>query len=175
MSGDAGQGEKANKNVTENGEEKNLSDSKDKVIFLTQEEASEPSSVTLTEPEEVPAGLITPDGDINWNCPCLGGMAVGPCGVEFRDAFSCFHYSTSEVKGSECVEKFAKMQLCMQQYPELFEEKEGKFKDDEGDSGGKSNNVPDGAKDNDAHNDGITNPGESSTDKSETNLKVEKT
>jgi len=103
--------------------------SKDKIIFLTEEESKEPSKVVLKEDEEAPVGLITPDGDINWNCPCLGGMAVGPCGVEFREAFSCFHYSTSEVKGSECVEKFAEMQLCMQKYPELFEEREAATKD----------------------------------------------
>merc|ERR1712059_209663 len=67
-------------------------------------------------------GLILPNGDINWNCPCLGGMAVGPCGVEFREAFSCFHYSESEPKGTDCIEKFGEMQKCMQGYPELFEE-----------------------------------------------------
>lgn len=103
---------------------------KDKVIFITEEEASAPSNVELKVEADVPVGLITAEGDINWNCPCLGGMAVGPCGVEFREAFSCFHYSKSEVKGSECVEKFAEMQLCMQKYPELFEEKQGKFKDE---------------------------------------------
>lgn len=43
-------------------------------------------------PTEPAPGLILESGDINWNCPCLGGMATGPCGVEFRDAFSCFHY-----------------------------------------------------------------------------------
>ena len=42
----------------------------------------------------------------------------------FREAFSCFHYSTADPKGSECVEKFAEMQKCMQQYPELFEKTE---------------------------------------------------
>merc|ERR1712062_31946 len=47
----------------------------------------------------------------------------GPCGVEFREAFSCFHYSKSEVKGSECLEQFAKLQMCMKEYPELYEEK----------------------------------------------------
>ena len=114
-------------------------ESKDKVIFLTEEEAAEPSKVilqistfiylgvlqvSLGEPEEHPPGLILPNGDINWNCPCLGGMAVGPCGVEFREAFSCFHYSEAEPKGSDCIEKFAEMQKCMQGYPELFEEKE---------------------------------------------------
>ena len=50
-------------------------------------------------------------------------MAVGPCGLEFREAFSCFHYSKSEVKGSECLEQFAKLQMCMKDFPELYEEK----------------------------------------------------
>ena len=79
--------------------------------------------MTLEKAEEPPSGLILPNGDINWNCPCLGGMAVGPCGLEFREAFSCFHYSKSEVKGSECLEQFAKMQMCMKEYPELYEER----------------------------------------------------
>ena len=79
--------------------------------------------MTLEKAEEPPPGLILPNGDINWNCPCLGGMAVGPCGLEFREAFSCFHYSKSEVKGSECLEQFAKLQICMKDYPELYEEK----------------------------------------------------
>ena len=48
---------------------------------------------------------------------------MGPCGLEFREAFSCFHYSTSEVKGSECLEQFAKLQMCMKDFPELYEEK----------------------------------------------------
>ena len=43
--------------------------------------------------------------------------------MEFREAFSCFHYSKSEVKGSECLEQFAKLQMCMKDYPELYEEK----------------------------------------------------
>ena len=34
--------------------------------------------------DDSPPGLIMPSGEINWNCPCLGGMAVGPCGVDFR-------------------------------------------------------------------------------------------
>ena len=67
---------------------------KDRVIFITEEDASKPSTVKLPEaqPVDVPQGLITESGEINWECPCLGGMAVGPCGVEFREAFSCFHY-----------------------------------------------------------------------------------
>ena len=85
--------------------------------------------VTLAPNEDAPPGLILPNGDINWNCPCLGGMAVGPCGPEFREAFSCFHYSTEEPKGKDCIEKFSTMQECMSQYPELYPEKK---KDEEG-------------------------------------------
>lgn len=72
------------------------------------------------------AGLIQPDGEINWACPCLGGMATGPCGVEFREAFSCFHYSTAEPKGSDCLEPFRQMSDCMAQYPNVYGSKDDK-------------------------------------------------
>lgn len=55
-------------------------------------------------------------------------MASGPCGSQFKEAFSCFHYSKEEVKGSDCIDNFRNMQECMQKYPELYpqeEEKEG--------------------------------------------------
>lgn len=74
----------------------------------------------------VSSGLILPNGEINWNCPCLGGMASGPCGSQFKEAFSCFHYSKEEVKGSECIEHFRNMQECMQRYPELYPQEEDK-------------------------------------------------
>ena len=45
-------------------------------------------------------------GEINWDCPCLGGMAHGPCGEEFKTAFSCFVFSEEEPKGMDCIEKF---------------------------------------------------------------------
>lgn len=97
-------------------------DGKDEIIFVTKEEMAEPSKAILKlddDPNDEP-GLILPDGKINWNCPCLGGMASGPCGVPFREAFSCFHYSEAEPKGSDCYESFRKMQDCMQQYPDLY-------------------------------------------------------
>eukprot|EP00063_Salmo_salar_P070095 XP_014044930.1 PREDICTED: mitochondrial intermembrane space import and assembly protein 40-like [Salmo salar] len=47
-------------------------------------------------------------------------MASGPCGTQFKEAFSCFHYSNEEVKGSECIDNFRAMQECMQKYPELY-------------------------------------------------------
>ncbi|XP_077297308.1 mitochondrial intermembrane space import and assembly protein 40-B-like isoform X1 [Arctopsyche grandis] len=92
---------------------------KDLVIFATKEDHAVPSTVTLPEPEPSP-GLILSNGDINWNCPCLGGMATGPCGVQFREAFSCFHYSEAEPKGSDCYEAFSTMQECMTKYPTLY-------------------------------------------------------
>jgi mitochondrial intermembrane space import and assembly protein 40 len=59
-------------------------------------------------------------GEINWDCPCLGGMAYGPCGLQFREAFSCFVFSEQEPKGIECVEKFKAMQDCFREHPEVY-------------------------------------------------------
>jgi len=59
------------------------------------------------EEEADQQGAFNPEtGEINWDCPCLGGMAHGPCGEEFKAAFSCFVYSNEEPKGMECIEKF---------------------------------------------------------------------
>ncbi|XP_039627222.1 mitochondrial intermembrane space import and assembly protein 40-like isoform X1 [Polypterus senegalus] len=101
---------------------------KDKIIFVTKEDHETPSSAELiaddpNDPYE-DHGLILPNGDINWNCPCLGGMASGPCGEQFKSAFSCFHYSKEEVKGSDCIEEFRTMQECMQRFPELYPQEE---------------------------------------------------
>ncbi|KAG6286186.1 hypothetical protein E4U46_005138 [Claviceps purpurea] len=59
-------------------------------------------------------------GEINWDCPCLGGMAHGPCGEEFKAAFSCFVYSTDEPKGMDCIDKFQGMQECFRKYPDHY-------------------------------------------------------
>lgn len=59
------------------------------------------------EEEAGQEGAFNPEtGEINWDCPCLGGMAHGPCGEEFKTAFSCFVYSNEEPKGMDCIEKF---------------------------------------------------------------------
>ncbi|KAJ7703107.1 hypothetical protein B0H17DRAFT_1194339 [Mycena rosella] len=66
-------------------------------------------------------GAFNPEtGEINWDCPCLGGMAHGPCGPEFREAFSCFVHSEDEPKGINCVEKFQGMQTCFREHPEIY-------------------------------------------------------
>lgn len=59
-------------------------------------------------------------GEINWDCPCLGGMAHGPCGEQFRAAFSCFVYSKEEPKGVDCIEHFKTMQDCFREHPEIY-------------------------------------------------------
>lgn len=103
---------------------------KDTIIFVTKEDHAIPSNAELVEEDPndpyEERGLILPSGEINWNCPCLGGMASGPCGTEFKDAFSCFHYSKEEVKGSECMDQFRAMQECMQRFPELYPQEDDK-------------------------------------------------
>lgn len=116
---------------------------KDKVFFATKEDHSTPSTVELPPPDP-PQGLITQDGNINWSCPCLGGMATGPCGVDFRDAFSCFHYSEADPKGSDCYDAFRKMQDCFQQYPTVYN-KSSSGDDDEDPLGEVMNGSENGA------------------------------
>ncbi|XP_019680689.2 mitochondrial intermembrane space import and assembly protein 40 isoform X1 [Felis catus] len=108
---------------------------KDRIIFVTKEDHETPSNAELVaddpnDPYEE-HGLILPSGDINWNCPCLGGMASGPCGEQFKSAFSCFHYSTEDVKGSDCVDQFRAMQECMQKYPDLYPQEDEEEEEEE--------------------------------------------
>ena len=70
--------------------------------------------------EDEMEGLIKANGEINWDCPCLQGMAYGPCGEQFKAAFSCFHYSEVEPKGSDCIPQFRDMQECFVKYPEIY-------------------------------------------------------
>ncbi|KAK4183496.1 putative intermembrane space import and assembly protein 40, mitochondrial precursor [Podospora australis] len=81
----------------------------------------EPGSPEALEQEASQQGAFNPEtGEINWDCPCLGGMAHGPCGEEFKAAFSCFVYSKEEPKGMDCIDKFQHMQDCFRQYPEIY-------------------------------------------------------
>ena len=49
-------------------------------------------------------------------------MAHGPCGMQFREAFSCFVFSEQEPKGIDCVEKFKAMQDCFREHPDVYAE-----------------------------------------------------
>ncbi|KAG5927113.1 hypothetical protein E4U53_002923 [Claviceps sorghi] len=94
----------------------------------SQTTAAAPSAATTaaTSPEDLEeeagqeAAFNPETGEINWDCPCLGGMAHGPCGEEFKTAFSCFVYSTEEPKGMDCIDKFQGMQDCFRKYPDIY-------------------------------------------------------
>ena len=49
-------------------------------------------------------------------------MAHGPCGMQFREAFSCFVFSEADPKGIDCVEKFKAMQECFREHPDVYGE-----------------------------------------------------
>ena len=51
-------------------------------------------------------------------------MADGPCGEQFKAAFSCFVFSEQEPKGVDCVEKFKHMQDCFREHPDVYGEGE---------------------------------------------------
>ncbi|KAL4876590.1 hypothetical protein BJY04DRAFT_231497 [Aspergillus karnatakaensis] len=78
------------------------------------------SAEELEEEAGQQAAFNPETGEINWDCPCLGGMAYGPCGEDFRAAFSCFVYSEEEPKGIDCIDKFKAMQDCFRAHPDVY-------------------------------------------------------
>ncbi|KAF8493631.1 hypothetical protein JB92DRAFT_2749944 [Gautieria morchelliformis] len=94
-------------------------------------ERSPPKNSSAEEEEEGQSAFNPATGEINWDCPCLGGMAHGPCGQQFREAFSCFVFSEQEPKGVDCIEKFKNMQDCFREHPDVYGEE---IADDEDDS-----------------------------------------
>jgi mitochondrial intermembrane space import and assembly protein 40 len=96
------------------------------VSFLSKSEDDAPPPEDEPEPSDRPVsvedltgqaeeeGAFNPEtGEINWDCPCLGGMAHGPCGEEFREAFSCFVFSNEEPKGIDCIDRFRCVCVCV--------------------------------------------------------------
>lgn len=75
--------------------------------------------------DDSPSAVDPTTGEINWDCPCLGGMARGPCGDQFKASFSCFVYSEAEPKGADCVQAFRAMQDCFQTFPEYYADQLG--------------------------------------------------
>ena len=61
-------------------------------------------------------------------------MAHGPCGEDFKAAFSCFVYSEAEPKGMDCIDKFQHMQDCFRKYPEIYG---AELQDDDEEDGGE--------------------------------------
>ncbi|KAE8272251.1 hypothetical protein A4X09_0g22 [Tilletia walkeri] len=92
---------------------------------LSSTEAAPEAAEVVVEGSDASSGqaAFNPEtGEINWDCPCLGGMAHGSCGEEFKAAFSCFVYSEKEPKGIECVDRFKAMQECFRKHPEEYAE-----------------------------------------------------
>lgn len=48
-------------------------------------------------------------------------MAHGPCGEDFKSAFTCFVRSEEDPKGSDCVDLFRAMQECFKKHPDIYE------------------------------------------------------
>ena len=68
---------------------------------------TDPETFEETEQEASQEGAFNEEtGEINWDCPCLGGMAQGPCGEQFKEAFSCFVFSKEDPKGMDCIGNF---------------------------------------------------------------------
>ncbi|KAJ2080462.1 Oxidoreductase [Coemansia sp. RSA 988] len=129
----------------------------------TNDKESMPSSINTAElgtdsyekdPQENDEGVddqaqaFNPEtGEINWDCPCLGGMAQGTCGEEFKAAFSCFVHSNEEPKGMDCIEAFKGMQECFRAHPEEYSD-EIDAEDDEYDAAAiNESNEPGDGKD----------------------------
>ena len=70
---------------------------------------------------------MAPRSSLVAHVQCLGGMADGPCGEQFKSAFSCFVFSEAEPKGMDCVEKFKMMQDCFREHPDIYGEGEWTF------------------------------------------------
>ncbi|WFD43145.1 Oxidoreductase [Malassezia psittaci] len=85
-------------------------------------ESAATNTVTAYDPDSQESAFDERTGEINWDCPCLGGMAQGPCGEQFKKAFSCFIFSEQEPKGIECVDHFKDMQNCFREHPEVYAE-----------------------------------------------------
>ncbi|KAI5779269.1 intermembrane space import and assembly protein [Geopyxis carbonaria] len=100
--------------------EESKQESEEKSLQPVEGMAAESGAQELAE-EAGQEGAFNPEtGEINWDCPCLGGMANGPCGEDFKAAFSCFIYSEADPKGVDCIDKFKTMQSCFQAHPDIY-------------------------------------------------------
>eukprot|EP00039_Didymoeca_costata_P019822 m.339079 g.339079 ORF g.339079 m.339079 type:complete len:137 (+) comp18652_c0_seq1:113-523(+) len=113
--------EEAGPAVTEDKESK-----KDEIIVVNDTDAE---TELLEEAGEM--GAVGPDGQIDWDCPCLQGMTEGPCGEAFKEAFSCFVYSKEEPKGSDCMEEFKAMHDCIQNNQDYYKNDEEEEEEDQ--------------------------------------------
>ncbi|KAG0150904.1 hypothetical protein CROQUDRAFT_87354 [Cronartium quercuum f. sp. fusiforme G11] len=126
---------------------------KNKVVISTEENpgsesieeiSSEPGKESEDSSSTQQSAFNPETGEINWDCPCLGGMAHGVCGEQFKAAFGCFVYSEAEPKGVECIDKFKLMQDCFREHPDIYgEELIGQEEDQQSNEEQISNEIED--------------------------------
>lgn len=77
------------------------------------------------EPEEDRRGIVGPVNydtkEIDWECPCLEHAIKGPCGEEFKAAFTCFSFSEAEPRGVDCIPLFTAMQRCQMDNQDYYQ------------------------------------------------------
>ncbi|KAI3641682.1 hypothetical protein MIR68_000250 [Amoeboaphelidium protococcarum] len=100
---------------------------KDEIYFLTEEDTKIDQQQSDVAGDRDEQSAYNPETkEINWDCPCLAGMAdpALPCTPQFKEAFSCFVFSPDStedrMKGAECVDLFKAMQDCFQKFPEAY-------------------------------------------------------
>eukprot|EP00038_Savillea_parva_P006667 m.165123 g.165123 ORF g.165123 m.165123 type:complete len:131 (+) comp12517_c0_seq1:83-475(+) len=129
-----------------------MSEAKDKVVFVgkEEEEANEAgyASDASGAEEDERMGAVGPDGEIDWDCPCLEGMTKGPCAETFKSAFACFVHSKAEPKGEDCLMEMRAMHDCIMAHPEHFDtdDDEAEEGDDAANNGDKEDKTGDEKK-----------------------------
>lgn len=102
---------------------------KDIVIFCKKQDHEIPSKYDMPPalPNEGRRGVILPNGEINWMCPCLGVLPYGPCGYEFRQFFSCLptpgsdeSTEATDERREQCIPQFRNMMDCMSLFPQVY-------------------------------------------------------
>ncbi|KAF1741610.1 hypothetical protein MXB_379 [Myxobolus squamalis] len=64
--------------------------------------------------------MVNPDGSINWDCPCLGGIPQSVCGEVFKPALLCLINSKTDPVGLDCMKLFEKINECFNEHPEIL-------------------------------------------------------
>ncbi|XP_033758731.1 mitochondrial intermembrane space import and assembly protein 40-A-like isoform X2 [Pecten maximus] len=100
-------------------------DGKDKYVFLTSDEANEPSKLSVPEeidrPENFVKGFVDKDGNLNWECACRGSMVASKCGLESRTFLQCIHKNMDKSDKFEiCIDPLIEMQKCMNKHPKQY-------------------------------------------------------
>jgi len=78
-------------------------------------------------------GAILPNGEINWECPCLGNLPNGPCGPSFREAFTCWvdNKDDESTFAENCYEKFIAWEGCLGENRDIYRKSDDSHPEDD--------------------------------------------